>query len=147
MPLTHIHDEQLEQFQNHYLGLAQSLTPEQWQGEVYVALDDVLDLLHENNVDEARTVLQEIELHLHDVYSDYLRCYLAAPSLSSVSLLAHRRLQEAVEHLYHALTLVVGANSLAEAEAALKPAEWGCRLLVVVGHLASVQQQAGQEAA
>lgn len=147
MGLTHIKNNGWEQIHNFYLDRAESLPEDLWQGALYVALDDVLDLIHEGNMAEAEAVLAEIEEHLTNVYAGYESNYAVARELSVLALLAHRWLQEAVEHLFHAVSIVVNATSLDEAEASLEYAEWGSRLLVIVEELSKHQENHSKEAA
>lgn len=147
MGLTHIKNNGWEQIHNFYLDRAEALSEEQWQGALYVAIDDVLDLIHEGNMAEAETVLTEIEEHLSNVYAGYEANYAVARELSVLALLAHRWLQEAVEHLFHAVSIVINASSLEEAEASLEYAEWGSRLLVIVAELSKHQEDQVKEAA
>jgi hypothetical protein len=147
MRLTHLKNSGWEQIHNFYLERAERLSEREWQSALYVAIDDVLDLIHEGQMQEAEAVLMEIEEHLANVYTGYESTYVVARELSLLGLLAHRWLQEAVEHLFHAVSIVVNASSLEEAEDSLEYAEWGCRLLVVVAELSKHQEDQVKEAA
>lgn len=147
MRITHLKNGGWEHVHNIYLERAERLTEYEWQGALYVAMDDVLDLIHEGDLPEAEAVLAEIEEHLTKVYSGYESSYVVARELSVLALLAHRWLQEAVEHLFHAVSIIVNATSLDEAEASLEYAEWGCRLLVIVAELSKHQENHIKEAA
>lgn len=147
MGLTHLTNHPVEAIANLYLQQAESLSEEQWQGGLYLALDGVLSLLDEERDEDAEALLVEIEEHVANVFESYETSYVVAGELSAMAVLAHRWMKEAVDHLFEAISVIANAPSLEEAEGALELAEWGCRLLTIVGEVSAHQEVEIQEAA